>query len=113
MGLRFEPVSGVVVLSAISAGEASALPLRWQTRHKAVLSLPNGQALLPELDENGNLGFEERYHASGHASGEAITWAIEQIDPDYIVPIHTEARDWFAKSFENVMLVEEGERYNL
>jgi mRNA degradation ribonuclease J1/J2 len=39
--------------------------------------------------------------------------AIEQIDPDYIVPIHTEARDWFAKSFENVVLVEEGERYDL
>jgi ribonuclease J len=64
------------------------------------------------MDKNGDLGFERRYHASGHASGEDITWAIEQIDPDYIVPIHTEARDWFAKSFENVVLVEEGERYN-
>jgi len=63
------------------------------------------------LDENGDLGFEKRYHASGHASGEDITWAIEQIDPDYIVPIHTEARDWFAKSFENVVLVEEGKQY--
>jgi ribonuclease J len=64
------------------------------------------------MDENGDLGFEKCYHASGHASGEDITWAIEQIDPDYIVPIHTEARDWFAKSFENVVLVEEGKRYN-
>jgi mRNA degradation ribonuclease J1/J2 len=48
---------------------------------------------------------KSQYPASGHASGEDITWAIEQIDPDYIVPIHTEARDWFAKSFENVVLV--------
>jgi mRNA degradation ribonuclease J1/J2 len=47
----------------------------------------------------------------GHASGEDITWAIDQIDPDHIVPIHTEARDWFAKSFENVVLVEEGRSY--
>jgi hypothetical protein len=39
------------------------------------------------MDEDGDLGFERRYHASG----EGITWAIEQIDPDYIVPIHTEA----------------------
>jgi mRNA degradation ribonuclease J1/J2 len=45
--------------------------------------------------------------------GEDITWAIEQIDPDHIIPIHTEARDWFAKSFENVVLVKEGEQYNL
>jgi hypothetical protein len=36
------------------------------------------------MDKNGDLGFERRYHASGHASGEDITWAIEQIDPDYI-----------------------------
>ena len=64
------------------------------------------------LDENGDLGFEKRYHASGHASGEDIVWAIEQIDPDYIVPIHTEARDWFAYSFENVVLVEEEKRYD-
>jgi ribonuclease J len=64
------------------------------------------------MDENGDLGFERHYHASGHASGEDITWAIEQIDPDYIVPIHTEARDWFARSFENVVLVEESKQYN-
>jgi hypothetical protein len=59
------------------------------------------------INEKGELGFKKRYHASGHASGEDITWAIEQIDPDYIVPIHADARDWFAKSFENVVMVEE------
>ena len=37
--------------------------------------------------------------------------AIEQIDPDYIVPIQIEARDCFSKSFENVVLVEEGRPY--
>ena len=63
------------------------------------------------LDESGAACFEKRYHASGHASGEDITWAVDQIDPDYIVPIHTEARDWFANSFENVILVEEGKAY--
>ena len=63
------------------------------------------------LDEDGAACFEKRYHASGHASGEDITWAIDQINPDYIVPIHTEARDWFAKSFEDVILVEEGKTY--
>jgi ribonuclease J len=63
------------------------------------------------LDEKGDPIFQKRYHASGHASGEDIRWAIEQIDPDYIVPIHTEARDWFASSFENVILVDEGQAY--
>jgi ribonuclease J len=31
--------------------------------------------------------FDKRFRASGHASREDITWAIEQIDPDYVVPI--------------------------
>jgi ribonuclease J len=52
--------------------------------------------------------FDKRFHASGHASREDIAWVIDQIDPDYIVPIHTEARDWFDESFENVIMVNEG-----
>jgi ribonuclease J len=60
---------------------------------------------------NYNPTFDKRFHASGHASREDITWVIEQIDPDYIVPIHTESRDWFAKSFDNVVLVDEGLAY--
>jgi ribonuclease J len=46
-----------------------------------------------------------------HASREDISWVIEQIDPDHIIPIHTEARGWFAESFENVVLIEEGRSY--
>jgi ribonuclease J len=63
------------------------------------------------LDEKGDPIFEKRYHASGHASGEDIRWAIEQIDPDHIIPIHTEARNWFASSFDNVILVDEERPY--
>jgi hypothetical protein len=54
-GIRFEPVSGLVIVSAISAGNASMLPLRWEPRRKAVLKLPTGEAFLPELDEQGLL----------------------------------------------------------
>jgi hypothetical protein len=53
--LRFEPVFGAIVLSAVSAGDASETPLRWQTRRKAVLKLPEDQAFRPELDEKGLL----------------------------------------------------------
>jgi len=54
-GLRFEPGEGVVVISAISAGDVSALPLRWQTRRKACLALPEGEAFSMDLDEDGLL----------------------------------------------------------
>jgi len=51
--LRFEPVSGVAVISGISAGKASSLPLRWQTRRKAVLTLPKGERFDPAVDDLG------------------------------------------------------------
>jgi hypothetical protein len=55
VGIRFEPVSGVVIVSAVSAGNAVSQPLRWQTRHKAVLALSEGQLFRPKLDDHGLL----------------------------------------------------------
>ncbi len=55
VGVRLEPVSGIVVLSAITAGSASDQPLRWRTRRKACLTLPEGEAFHPDLDERGLL----------------------------------------------------------
>jgi len=65
VGVRFEPVAGglrtsglstsCVIVSAISAGNVSWLPLRWQTRRKAVLTLPEGESFRPDLDEHGLL----------------------------------------------------------
>jgi len=54
-GFRFEPASGTIVLSAVTAGDVSSHPLRWQTRRKAVLSLPDHQAFDPKLDDQGLL----------------------------------------------------------
>jgi hypothetical protein len=55
VGLRFEPVSGTVVVSALAAGGACSTPLRWQARQKAVLTLPQDEAFDPTLDEHGLL----------------------------------------------------------
>lgn len=54
-GLRFEPVSGLVIVSAVSAGNASAPPLRWRPRRKACLTLPQGETFQPDLDDRGLL----------------------------------------------------------
>ena len=55
VGFRFEPVAGAVVISAISVGEASSLPLRWEPRRKACLTLPDGLEFDPKLDDDGML----------------------------------------------------------
>ncbi|MFQ5989798.1 MAG: CehA/McbA family metallohydrolase [Candidatus Methylomirabilales bacterium] len=53
--LRFEPKSGTAIISAVSAGRASSLPLRWQRRQKAILKLPDGVKFDYNLDEKGLL----------------------------------------------------------
>ena len=55
VGLRLEPIGGVVLLSAVSAGKASSHPLRWETRQKAILLLPKGEQFDPTFGEAGEL----------------------------------------------------------
>ena len=107
--LDIKPEGGTYIYSACEAfNEEMEIDFRrlWQWLRRFEI---NSCGL--SLDNRGDLHFERRYHASGHASGEDIAWAIEQIDPDVIVPVHTEAEDWFAGNFENVVAVEEGKRY--
>jgi hypothetical protein len=55
VGMRFEPRTGVVIIAAISVGDVSSQPLRWETRRKALLTLPEGEPFQPDLDEHGLL----------------------------------------------------------
>lgn len=55
VGIEFEALSGTVLVAGLSAGQASAHPLRWETRRKAVLTLPESVAFDPHLDEDGCL----------------------------------------------------------
>lgn len=51
--LVLQPVNGITVLSAISAGNARRHPLRWDARQKAILRLPEGERFDPALDAHG------------------------------------------------------------
>ena len=59
--------------------------------------------MVPEMDR--------RYHASGHASGADVAWVIDEIDPEVIIPVHTENPGWFTERFEGVIVPVEGKRY--
>lgn len=52
---------------------------------------------------------ERGFHASGHASGDDLRWVIDHIDPDHLIPIHTEAKWWFKGQFEQVIDLKDGE----
>jgi len=51
--------------------------------------------------------FDREIHSSGHLTKGEIIRVVEYLDPDCIVPVHTEKPEWFLKEFENVKLGEE------
>jgi hypothetical protein len=55
VGMRCEPRSGTLILSAVSRGTVTENPLRWRARRKATLRLPDGEAFQPDLDAEGLL----------------------------------------------------------
>ena len=54
--------------------------------------------------------FTKGYHASGHASVSDLEHVISEIDPEVIIPVHTENPIWFSK-FEKTVVPEEGKSY--
>ncbi len=54
-GLRIEPKSGPIVLSALTAGSVASTPLRWEPRRKVILRLAEGEAFEPSLSDAGLL----------------------------------------------------------
>lgn len=61
--------------------------------------------------ETGAVDIEKGYHASGHASPADIQWVIDQVDPDVIIPIHTENKQWFMDNYDNVVDLKDGQSY--
>ncbi len=57
--------------------------------------------------------FIKGYHASGHVSRKDIRKVIEKVDPDIIVPVHTDNPEWFYENFDNVIKVKEGQKYQV
>jgi ribonuclease J len=64
------------------------------------------------VDENG-LIFEKGLHASGHLSKDEIVEVVEKIDPDVVIPVHTENPGWFVEKFENAVVMRDGETIEL
>jgi ribonuclease J len=59
--------------------------------------------------QDGVPHFVKGFHASGHLSQEDLIKAIDQIDPDKIIPVHTSNREWFKQQFEKTIRINDGE----
>ncbi|CAB50472.1 MBL fold metallo-hydrolase [Pyrococcus abyssi] len=58
-----------------------------------------------KVDEHGRPIFEKGFHASGHISKDELVKVIEEVDPDYIVPVHTENPEWFREVWEDKAII--------
>lgn len=63
------------------------------------------------FEEQNKLRFVKGYHASGHASKDDLRWMIKEIDPDFLIPVHTENPSWFEENFENARVLKNGESF--
>ncbi|KXB04920.1 hypothetical protein AKJ48_00895 [candidate division MSBL1 archaeon SCGC-AAA261O19] len=67
--------------------------------------------------ENGEtkLDFKKGYHCSGHAAPDELLRMIEEIDPEIVVPVHTEDPEFFSENLEGrgVEILQDGDRIEL
>lgn len=47
--------------------------------------------------------FEKGFHASGHLSQDDLRKVVEEIDPDKLIPIHTQHPEWFKHQFSQTV----------
>jgi len=60
-----------------------------------------------DIDESGVPVPLGKFHASGHAPFEDILWMINEIQPENLMPVHTERLDLFHKNIRNIKIVDE------
>ena len=109
--LDIKPVGGVYIYSSCEAfDEEMEIDFRrlWQWIRRFGF-----EARGFSLDEKEKPVFDSRYHASGHASREDLAWIIGQVDPDLIIPVHTESHQWFSDTFDRVKVMQDGERIEI
>ena len=71
------------------------------------------QGLKNEKDENGIMKkVFEWAHISGHISGKELAEFIQKIQPEMVIPVHTEFPEEFKKMHKKVKIVEKGKTLN-
>jgi ribonuclease J len=64
-------------------------------------------------DEGGSPEVHGRLHASGHISPDDLLWLVQEIQPRYVLPVHTGNRAWFVEKVRKepirIILTEDGQ----
>ena len=69
-----------------------------------------------KVEANNELKFTKGFHASGHLSISDLEFVISEINPKWIIPVHTENPNWFRhhKDFgDKVVKLSHGEKFKI
>lgn len=66
-------------------------------------------------NDQTKLEFESGYHCSGHATPEQLLEMIDTIDPEIVIPVHTENPEFFKKNLttRNVEILKDGNKITI
>lgn len=115
--LDIHPQGGVYIYSSSEAyGEDSRVDLwrlwNWLKFYKMAVYGFSWEG----TDERGVPRFSGGLHASGHISESDLLWLIKEIKPRYLLPVHTEHREWFVRELSGepieVVLTPDGEWFS-
>jgi ribonuclease J len=82
----------------------------WLTKFRFTVK---GFQVAPGPDRTFTVTPEPNYHASGHASAQDIVDIVRTINPETVMPVHTEAPEFFSENLPDmqVLVPENGKEY--
>ena len=98
------------VLNYIEVDTSNIIYSQWLGYLKEEFSNFDTVELFKNLQDNNNWVYA---HTSGHADLPALQKFASSLKPKKLIPIHTEFKDKFAEHFENVMILEDGESFDI
>jgi ribonuclease J len=108
--LKISPWHIQKVLYYIEVDTSNIIYSQWLGYLKEEFSNIDTVELFKNLQENNNWVYA---HTSGHADLPALQKFASSLKPKKLIPIHTEFKDKFAEYFENVMILEDGESFDI
>jgi ribonuclease J len=98
--IEVDPESGAVYI--YSSSEAFDEEQRFDiVRLKNWMELFQMQSVgIPDADTGRVTEAEKGFHASGHITGPDLLELIKTIDPEFVIPVHTENTEFFRKNIE-------------
>jgi ribonuclease J len=112
--LDIKPSGGTYIYSACEAfNEEMEFDFKRLSEWLNVFGFASKGFSLSEKESIVTPVFDAAFHASGHATPDDLSWAIDTIGPDVIIPVHTENPGWFKERWEGTRVMMDGGKWEI